>query len=103
VSPEDGQNIPAAVDAHQRSIEQLEDGQAHGRQELVSQLGTTFISRIGFVEDGAPIEETAVYTLHPAGGRMMTITYRYPAGDDSSERAQELLEVVGAIEPMAIE
>jgi len=28
----------------------------------------------------------------------MTITYRYPAGDDSSERVQQLFEVLAVVE-----
>jgi hypothetical protein len=48
--------------------------------------------------DGALIEETTIFTLHPYTDRITTITYRYPAGDDSCERVQQLLEVLAIVE-----
>jgi len=96
--PEAGQNIPAAVADHQASIAGRDGGSYQGSQELISPLGTTFYSRGRFTADGLPVEETVVFTLHPAGGRMMTITYTYPADEDSSVRVQQLLDVVAVVE-----
>lgn len=97
--PEAGQNLPAEVKAHQSFIEDQEGSGYLGGQELVSPLGTTFYSRGRFLVDGAEIEETVVFGLHPDADRITTMTYRYPAGDDSSERLEEffgVLAVVGA-------
>ena len=95
--PEAGQNIPAAVAAHQAEIEAREGGDYQGSQELISPLGTTFYSRGRHLADGVELEETVIFALHPGGGRMMTVTYSYPAGTDSSVRVQQLLDVVAEV------
>jgi hypothetical protein len=96
--PGAGQNIPAAVAEHRAAVEGREGGTYQGSQELISPLGTTFYSRGRFLADGREVEETVVFSLHPAGGRMMTITATYPAGADSSVRVQQLLDVVAVVE-----
>jgi hypothetical protein len=95
--PEAGQNIPAAVAAHQADIEAREGGDYQGSQELISPLGTTFYSRGRYLADGVELEETVIFALHPGGGRMMTVTSSYPAGTDSSVRVQQLLDVVAEV------
>ncbi len=96
--PEAGQNLPAEVKIHQAFIENQEEGDYLGGQELVSQLGTTFYSRGRYLVDGDEIEETVVFALHPYADRIMTITYRYPAGVDSSIRVQQLFDVLAMVE-----
>ena len=96
--PEMGQNLPAEVTAHQAFIEDLPDADYRGAQELVSQLGTTFYSRGRYLEDGSQVEETVIFALHPDADRSTTITYRYPAGDDSSVRVQQLFDVLAVVE-----
>jgi hypothetical protein len=98
--PEAGQNLPAMVSDHQTDIETREDGDALGGQELISPLGTTFYSRGRFTDDGSVIEEVVVFALHPRGDRAMTVTYHYPAADDSGDRVQQLLEIVAVVEGM---
>ena len=98
--PEAGQNIPAAVAAHRDEIEAREGGDYQGSQELISPLGTTFYSRGRYLADGVELEETVIFALHPGGGRMMTVSYSYPAGTDSSGRVQKLLDVVAQLEPI---
>ena len=96
--PEVGQNLPAEVKAHQVFIENQEESDYLGGQELISQLGTSFYSRGRYLHDGTEIEETKIFALHPYKDRIMTITYRYPVGDDSSVRVQQLFEVLGVVE-----
>jgi hypothetical protein len=97
-SPEQGQNIPSAVKFHQAFIENQEGGDYQGGQELVSPLGTTFYSRGRYLADEVETEETVIFALHPDADRMMTITYRYPAGVDSSVRVQQLFDVLAEVE-----
>lgn len=97
-APEAGQNLPAEVKAHQIFIENQRDGGYLGGQELVSQLGTTFYSRGRYLDDETEVEETVVFALHPYADRIMTITYRYPAGVDSSIRVQQLFDVLAVVE-----
>jgi hypothetical protein len=96
-SPNASQNIPGAVKAHQSFIEAQDGGDYKGGQELISPLGTTFYSRGRYLVEGAFMEETIVFALHPTGDRMMTITYRYPAGVDSSVRVQQLFDVLAEV------
>ena len=96
--PEDGQNLVSALKFHQTFIENQEDGDYQGGQELVSQLGTAFYSRGRFVLEGEAIEETVVFTIHPDADRMLRLRYRYPAGIDSSVRVEQLFEVLGTVE-----
>ncbi len=95
--PEDGQNLPSAVKFHGAFIENQEDGEYQGGQELVSQLGTAFYSRGRFVLDGESVEETMIFTLHPDADRMLTLRYRYPQGVDSSVRVQQLFDVLATV------
>jgi len=39
-----------------------------------------------------------IFALHPDGDRITTVTYQYPAGDDSSDRVQQLFEVLAVVE-----
>lgn len=96
--PQDGQNLISALKFHQAFIENQEDGDYRGGQELVSQLGTAFYSRGRFVLDGEAIEETVVLTLHPDADSMLRLRYRYPAGIDSSVRVEQLFEVFACVE-----
>lgn len=95
--PEDGQDLTFELKAHRVSIEGREGGTYAGGQELISQLGTTFYSRGRYLEDGREIEEAVVLALHPDADRMMSITYRYPAGVDSSIRVQQLIDVLSTV------
>jgi len=99
VSPEQiGINLVEAVKAHQERIEGLPEGDYKGAQELQGPLGTAFYSRGRFVEDGAMVEETVIVTLHPSANRLLTISYRYPAGEDSPRRVEQLIEVLSNVE-----
>jgi hypothetical protein len=96
--PEDGQNLVSAVAFHEAFIQNQEDGDYQGGQELVSPLGTAFYSRGRFTLEGEAVEETKIFTLHPDADRMLTLRYRYPAGVDSSVRVQQLFDLLATVE-----
>ena len=99
VGPEQqGINLVAAVKMHQERIEGLPEGEYKGAQELQGPLGTAFYSRGRYVEDGAVVEETVILSFHPSGNRQLTISYRYPAGEDSSQRVEQLIDVLSYLE-----
>ncbi len=99
VGPEQiGVNLVAAVKEHQAHIEGLPDGDYKGAQELQGPLGTAFYSRGRFVEKGVVEEETVILTIHPSANRLLTISYRYPAGDDSARRVEQLIDVLSYLE-----
>ena len=91
-------NLVAAVEAHQASIESLPDGEYQGAQELTGDFGAAFYSRGRFSEDGSPVEETVLYLIHPREYRQLEIHYRYPVGDDSAARVEQLIEVLAELE-----
>jgi hypothetical protein len=99
VGPEEvGVNLVAAVRDHQQYIEGLPDGNYMGAQELQADFGTAFYSRGRFTEDGAALEETVIFRIHPRASRLLSIDYRYPAGDDSAERVEQLIDLLGYVE-----
>ncbi len=99
VGPEQqGVNLVAAVKEHQERIEGLPDSEYKGAQELLGPLGTAFYSRGRYVEDGAVVEETIILTIHSSGNRLLTISYRYPAGEDSARRVEQLIDVLSYLE-----
>lgn len=99
VGPEqEGVNLVAAVNEHQARIEGLPDGEYKGGQELQGDFGVAFYSRGRFIEAGSLLEETVLFLIHPAGNRLLTIHYRYPAGDDSAARVEELIGVLAELE-----
>jgi len=69
-----------------------------GAQELQADFGTAFYSRGRFNENEALQEETRILLIHPAGNKLLTISYRYPAADDSASRVEQLIEVLSYLE-----
>jgi hypothetical protein len=99
VGPEEvGVNLVAAVKEHQQHIESLPDGDYKGAQELQADFGTAFYSRGRYTEDGAAVEETVIFLIHPQGDRLLSLHYRYPARDDSAQRVEQLIEVLSYVE-----
>ena len=99
VGPEvEGVNLVAAVNKHQARIEGLPGGDYKGAQELQGPLGTAFYSRGRYLDGETETEETILVTIHPKGNRMLTITYRYPAGNDSAARVEQLIETLAFVE-----
>ena len=96
---EDGVNLIAAMDAHQERIEGLPEGDYRGGLELQTPLGTAFYSRGRYrSDDGGLVEETRVLAIHPVEERLLTMEYRYPAGEDSKARVESLLELFSQVE-----
>ena len=99
VGPEqEGVNLVAAVQAHQARMEGMVDGDYKGGQELQGDFGTAFYSRGQYTEGEELMEETVVFMIHPAGNRLLGIHYRYPAGDDSAARVEQLIDVISYLE-----
>ncbi|MDA8016967.1 MAG: hypothetical protein MPN21_05910 [Thermoanaerobaculia bacterium] len=89
-----GVNLVAAIEEHKAHLEER-GGEFKGQRELGGPLGTAFYSRGHFAaEDGTATEETIIFTVHPAGDRVLRLTYVYPQGDDSAQRIQDQLFAV---------
>jgi hypothetical protein len=99
VGPEQGAvNLVAATQENQTHIESLPDGTYKGAQELQGDFGTAFYSRGRFTEADSVLEETVLFLIHPSGNRLLEIHYRYPAGDDSAARVEQLIGVLAELE-----
>jgi hypothetical protein len=73
-----------------------------GNRELVTPIGAAFTARARYQADGREVEETKVFAVHPAGDRLLIVSYVYPAGGDSQERVQQLLLLLGEIEGLSL-
>lgn len=96
--PGSSTNLVAAVNQHAEDIAALAGGAYQGQRELGSPLGTAFYSRGRFDDGGAPTEETVIFAVHPDGDRILRLRYRYPAGEDSTERLRSLFDILGELE-----
>jgi hypothetical protein len=98
VGPEqEGVNLVSAVQDHQAQMEGKNGADYKGGQELQGDFGSAFYSRGRYIENDTLMEETAVFMIHPAGNRLLGIHYRYPAGEDSSARVEQLIDVISYV------
>jgi hypothetical protein len=97
-----GINLIEIARAKTDEFKQMPDGEAFGNRELGTQIGPAFTARGSYSEDGAVIEETWLFALHPTVNRQLTLTYRYPAGGDSAARVAEVMSVLGEVEDLGV-
>jgi hypothetical protein len=79
-------------------------GRFFGGNELVTPFGSAYTVRV--LADRGLVEERAVFLLHPDGSnRLLQVSLRYPPGDSETARARllQVLELVGALEPLPAE
>ncbi|HVS01205.1 MAG TPA: hypothetical protein VMT16_00400 [Thermoanaerobaculia bacterium] len=96
--PEAGVDLLDQAKAQKEAFEALPEGRFFGNRELVTPFGTAYTARGRYVEDGQPVEEARILALHPQGDRPITYRFRYPEGDDTQQRVDQLLLVVGEVE-----
>jgi hypothetical protein len=94
----DAINLVAVVKQHQRWIEEQPEGEYRGGQELQTPYGTAFYSRGRYLAGMTETEQTEIYLKHPFQSRLLTISYTYPAGGDSSVRVQQLIDILAQLE-----
>jgi hypothetical protein len=91
-------NLLAAVKRHQLQVEQMPGADYKGGQELVTPHGSAFYSRGRFLTGTELVENTVIVLKHPSANRLLIISYRYPAGGDSSIRVQQLLDLLSVLQ-----
>lgn len=97
-----GVNLVKAVNEQKQALEARPEGKFMGQVELGSPLGTAFSTRGRYRDgEGATMEESRVFAVHPMGDRLLSVRYVYPAGGDSEERLQQLFALLGEIEILA--
>lgn len=85
------------VNSQKDQYEALEGGTFAGNRELGTHVGKAYYSRGGYTFEGAAVEETRIFLVHPTENRLVTFHYRYPSGDDSGARIQELFTWLGEL------
>jgi hypothetical protein len=95
-----GVNIVEAVKSEIAAFEALPDGQSFGQNQLIAPIGLTYVVRGRYTAAAGTTEELRALVVHTWGNRLLTVVYGYPLGDDTSERAAQLMELLGEIEPL---
>jgi hypothetical protein len=97
-----GVNLVAAVKERQREIEG-QGGTFFGSKQLKTPFGPAYTARGSYKTVLGEVEELTVFALHPdRGGRMLTLSYTYPAGSETSARAQELFDVLAEVDRLEV-
>ena len=95
-----GLNILEHLEQQLASFRELPEGVSFGQTQLVAPIGLTFMLRGRYREAEREVEELRAILVHPASNRLLTISYRYPAGEDTAERGRQLMELLGEMEPL---
>lgn len=93
-----GVDLVAVTKAY-RDVVVREGGKVFGAAQLVAPTGPAFTTRA----ERAGAEERTIFLLHPdGGGRLVTLTSRYPTTDPegAKRRMETLLELVATLEPV---
>lgn len=93
-----GINLVDHVEARKAAFKALPEGVYYGTRELGMPSGPAFTARGAYDEGSQRLEEIWVFTLHPQAERLVSLVYRYPARDDSSQRVEELLILLSELE-----
>ncbi len=94
---QEGLNIIDAVEIEMANFEGKPEGRSFGQTKMVAPMGLTYMARGRYLSDGAEVEELRAMLAHPWGNRLLTLSYVYPAGEDTSERGAQLMELLGEV------
>lgn len=97
-----GVNLVDSVNQQKQAIEARPDGRFFGQVQLMSQLGNAYSTRGRFTgENGAEVEELRLFAIHPAGDRLLSVVYVYPAEPGGTQtRIEEAMAGLGLVEPL---
>ena len=97
---EQGLNIIDAVETQMAAFEARPEGRSLGQTKMVAPIGLTYMARGRYLVEGTEVEELRAMLAHPRGNRLLTVSYVYPAGAETSERGAQLMEVLGEMEAL---
>lgn len=100
VGPEQPHGINVVEIAQRRAeeYEAMEDGESHGSVRLSGPLGTVITARGRFTREGERLEESRLIAVHPLRNAALALSYVYPVGNDSRERMDQLISLLGRLE-----
>lgn len=90
-----GINLVDEATGRKAYFESRPGGEFAGNQEIVAPLGPVYTARGSYDGSAGRVEELWAMSVLPGTDRLLSIVYRYPAGDDSQARAQQFLELLG--------
>lgn len=96
-------NIVEAVRTRLAEFEAMGGGESFGGQQFQAPVGLVYTARGRYSHPDNPVEavgEITGYTVHPAGGRFVLLTYTYPGDADPAVRYDRLLSLLGSLEPL---
>ena len=93
-----GVDLPALARGQKQAFEVMPEGKFHGNRELVTPTGAAYTARGRYVEDGKALEEIRILSLHPATSGLLVVRSRYPEGDETAKRMEQVLLVLGEVE-----
>jgi hypothetical protein len=97
-----GVNLVEAVKQQKAAIEARPDGKFMGQAQLMSQFGNAYSTRGRYTGGaGEELEEIRLFAVHPAGDRLLSLTYRYrPTEGGTKERLEQAMTALGLVEPL---
>lgn len=94
-----GINLIDVIGGQRALFESLPAGSFSGNGELVLPDGRpAYYSRGTYRHEEELVEEFRISLLHPTQNRLLQIFYRYPVGEDSRERLDDVLLLLEQIE-----
>ena len=102
---EGGINLVDIISGQRQEFEALPGGSFNGNGELVLPDGRpAYYSRGRFQDEGGTqVEEFRIWSVHPIeSNRLLAVYYRYPAAQDSAQRLEDVLLLVGEIEGLGV-
>jgi hypothetical protein len=93
-----GVDLPALARGQKEAFEAMPEGKFFGNRELVTPSGPAYTARGRYLEDGKALEEIRILALHPATQKLLVVRSRYPEGDETAKRMEQILAIVGEVE-----
>ncbi len=96
-----GVNLVDLVNEWKATYEGRPNGKFFGQIELGTQFGPAYSVRGAYEnEAGEMLEERRIFSVHPAGGKALTMVYTYPSPADSRARTDEMLLLFSELEAL---
>lgn len=96
-----GVNLVQWVEAQPADFTAKPGGAFLGTKKLATPIGTAYTARGTYHGTAGDEGEIRILAVHPTEPRLLIVREVYPAGDDTTARAQQILDVFAEIEPLA--
>ncbi len=91
-------NLVQEVRNWEKRFDEMPGGDFKGQMELGTQFGSAYSVRGRYLEGDLEVEQFRLMSLHPNEYRLLSLIYTYPAGEDSTMRSNQVMEVFGELE-----